>query len=428
MTYVLMTPSQVACKLAVEHISEVRVRTMHTTAGIGLVQGPAHGTELSDLDGNSYIDCRSAGGVFNLGHTRAEIAEVLARAVQDTDMGDWMLLSSIRATTAQHLAALAPAGLDYVQFGVTGSEAVEVACKLARGTTGRQTIITMENAYHGFSGFSLATAPAHITAPYGPLTPGIVQVPHGDLDVVARTIDANTAAVLLETVQGSGGVILPPDGYLQGLRDLCDAHGVLLICDEVQAGMGRTGKLFSFEHWGVLPDMAVVGKALGGGYYPISACLYNARVLDFVNTHPLAHPSTFSGSEIGCLVAQKAMGLLSAPELLANVSEMGARLSAGYRRLQADFPELIQTHRQIGLFTGIDTTSPEVGMLLRHAAVRHGLIAFTAPFRPQFLQIWPPLIITADETDELLLRLTMALAETATQIRNTHTDTGLTGT
>ena len=428
MTYDLMTPSQAACKLTAAHISEGRVGAMRATAGIGLVQGPARGVEITDLDGNSYIDCRSAGGVFNLGHARSEIAEVLARAAQDTDMGDWMLLSGIRATTAQKLAALAPDGLDHVQFGVTGSEAVEVACKLARGTTGRQTIITMENAYHGFSGFSLATAPAHITAPYGPLTPGIVKVPHGDLEAVQREMGENTAAVLLETVQGSGGVILPPDSYLQGLRALCDQHDVLLICDEVQAGLGRTGKVFSFEHWGVVPDMAVVGKALGGGYYPISACLYNARVLDFVNTHPLAHPSTFSGSEIGCLVAQKAMELLSSPDLLANVVAMGARLAEGYRSLQTDFPDLIQTHRQIGLFTGIDTPSAEIGTMLRHAAVRHGLIAFSAPFRPQFLQVWPPLIITADEIDELLLRLKTALSETATNIRNSHNETGKTGT
>ena len=411
MTIEMLTPSQAASKLTAAHISAGRVKAMHVTAGVGLVQGPAKGVVLSDLDGNTYIECRSAGGVFNLGHAREEIAEAIANAVADTDMGDWMLLSGIRASTAQKLASYAPDGLDYVQFAVTGSEAVEVACKLARGTTGRQTIITMEKAYHGFSGFSLATAPAAITAPYGPLTPGILPVPHGDLAVVEAAIDGKTAAILLETVQGSAGVILPPEGYLRGLRALCDKYGIMLIFDEVQAGLGRTGKLFSFENWGVVPDMVVIGKALGGGYYPISACIYNARVLDFVNDHPLAHPSTFSGSEIGCVVAQKSLELLSDPELLDNVMAMGAKLAAGYQALLDRFPRILRGYRQIGLFTGIDTASSEIGKQLRHAAVRNGLISFTAPFRPEFLQIWPPLTITAAEIDELLLRLGHAVQE-----------------
>ncbi len=424
----MLTPSQTACKMTAAHISEGRVKAMQATAGVGLVQGPAHGVTLSDLDGNTYIDCRSAGGVFNLGHTRAEIAEVLAKAVQDTDMGDWMLLSGIRAITAKKLASLAPEGLDHVQFGVTGSEAIEVACKLARGTTGREKLVAMTNAYHGFSGFALATAPEDLIAPYGPLTPGIVAIPHGDLAAAEGIIDEDTAAVLLETVQGSGGVVLPPEGYLAGLRALCDRHGALLIFDEVQAGLGRTGKLFSFEHWGVVPDMVVIGKALGGGYYPISACLYNARVLDFVNVRPLAHPSTFSGSELGCMVAQKALDLLSDPALLANVEAMGSRLSRGYGALQAAYPDFVLGHRQIGLFTGLDTPDAETGKALRHAAVRAGLIAFTAPFQPQVLQIWPPLVITKDEIDELLLRLTHAVREAADSFNETNTHTRANGT
>jgi putrescine aminotransferase len=407
----ILSASQVACNLTAKHISAGRVKAMQATAGYGLVQGSASGVTINDIDGKSFIDCRCAGGVFNLGHRHPRIADVLATAALDTDMGDWMLLSAIRAQTAEKLAQAAPGNLNHVQFAVTGGEAIEAACKFARGATGRQTIITMDKAYHGFVGFGLAAAPASLNTRYGPLTPGIVPVPYGDLDALARVIDDNTAAVLLEAAQGSAGALLPPPGYLQALRALCDQHGVVLIFDEVQAGMGRTGKLFSFENWGVVPDMAVVGKALGGGYYPIAACLYNDRVLAFVDEVPLAHPSTFSGSEIGCLVAAQALELLSAPALLDNVVAMGERLNRGYQALQRTFPDFVTGSRQLGLFTGIETPSAETGTALRRAAVRHGLLAFTAPFRPGFLVIWPPLIITGPEVDELLQRLGRAVRE-----------------
>ena len=415
MTSELPTAGQVACDLTARHISAGRVKAMRTTAGYGLVQGSASGVTIHDVDGKSFIDCRSAGGVFNLGHRHPQIAEVLVTAARDVDIGDWMLLSAIRARTAEKLARLAPGNLNHVQFAVTGGEAIEAACKFARGTTGRANIVTMDKAYHGFVGFGLAAAPASVNARYAPLTPGVVPIAYGDIDAAARAIDGNTAAVLLEAAQGSAGSLLPPPGYLQALRALCDQHGALLIFDEVQAGMGRTGKLFSFDNWGVVPDMAVVGKALGGGYYPIAACLYNDRVLAFVNEVPLAHPSTFSGSEIGCIVAAKALELLSAPTLLDNVVAMGERLKQGYQSLQSKFPDFVTGSRQLGLFTGIETPSAESGTALRHAAVRHGLLAFTAPFRPGFLVVWPPLIITAAEVDELLQRLGRAVQEASAQ-------------
>lgn len=394
-------------------VSTGRVEAMSNTAGYGLVQGHARGVYLTDLDGASFLDCRCAGGIFNLGHRPPEIAELIRDAVTEYDLGDWMLLSGIRARAADTIARAAPEGLEHVQFAVTGSEAIEVACKFARGTTGRSKIITMDNAYHGFSGFALAAAPEAMRADYAPTVSGIQSVPHGDITAARAAVDDQTAAVLLEVVQGSGGIILPPDGYLRELRDLCDETGALLIFDEVQAGMGRTGRLFAFEHWGVVPDMAVAAKALGGAYYPISACLYNARVYAYACEKPLSHPSTFAGSELGCLVAEKAIGMLSDAALLSNVKARGAQLSEGFAQLQSAHPKIVTGYRQLGLFTGLDTPDATVGAALRHAAVRHGLLAFTAPFRPQCLQVWPPLIITEVETNDLLDRLTKAVSDVA---------------
>lgn len=402
-----------AADLTATAISTGRVEAIKATAGYPLVQGSGRGVVVPDLDGREFIDCRCAGGIFNLGHRPPEIADLIRETVLEHDLGDWMLLSGIRARAAETIAKAAPKGLDHVQFAVTGSEAIEVACKFARGVTGRSKIVAMKNAYHGFAGFALSAAPEHMRADFGPTTPGIEQIPHGDLEAARDAVDTSTAAILLEVVQGSGGIILPPDGYLQSLRDICDATGALLIFDEVQCGMGRTGRLFSFEHWDVLPDMVVIAKALGGAYYPISACLYNAQVYQYACDHPLTHPSTFSGSEIGCIVAEKAIGLLSSPEILSNVNDRGAQLAKGFQALTKSYPEFIKGYRQIGLFTGIDTPDADTGKRLRHAAVRNGLIAFTAPFRPNCLQIWPPLIISETETAELLIRLNLAVDEAA---------------
>ena len=404
-----------AAAFTAARISTGLVAAMEATAGYSLVQGHALGVRITDADGKDFIDCRSAGGVFNLGHRPKVIADLLHHAIGEHDLGDWMLLSAVRARAADAIARAAPAGLDHVQFAVTGTEAIEVACKFARGTTARQKIVTMQNCYHGSSGFGLAAQPDIDRRDFEPLTPGIVQIPHGDIVAARAAVDGDTAAVLLEVVQGGAGIMPPPDGYMPGLRDICDATGALMICDEVQAGMGRTGRLFSFEHWDVTPDMVVIAKALGGAYFPISACLFNDRVYAYACANPLTHPSTFGGAELGCRVAERVIGLLSDPALLTNVTERGAQLAEGYARLHGAHPKVIEGSRQIGLFTGIDTPNVDVAAALRHAVVRNGLVAFTAPFRQRCLQVWPPLVITQAETAELLDRLSTAVDEVATQ-------------
>ena len=406
-----VSSNEKACALTARRTSTGRVERMKHTAGFGLAQANGRGVYVTDLDGKEYLDCRCAGGIFNLGHRPPETLGLLKEALDHYDLGDWMLLSGIRARASDTLCKYTPAGLDHVQLAVTGSEAIEVACKLGRGTTGRSKIVTMEHAYHGFAGFALAAAPQSMRANYGPLVPEIYSVPHGDLKAAEEAIDDDTAVVLLEVVQGSAGVILPPDGYLSGLRKICDSKGALLVFDEVQAGMGRTGRLFSFEHWGVTPDMLVVAKAIGGACYPVSACFYNERAYRYACDEPLHHPSTFSGSELGCIVAEKSIELLSDTVLLENVQLRGEQLAACYKQLVADYPEFFTGYRHLGLFTGIDARDAATGEALRHACVRNGLIAFTAPYRPQCLQVWPPLIITETETEELTKRLSHAARE-----------------
>jgi len=221
----VLSAGQLDCNLAAKNIWAGHVRAMHATAGYGLLEGSASGVTINDVDGTRFIDCPCAGGVFNLGHRHPEVAHMPATATRDTDMGDWMLLSTTRAQTAGKLAQAAPGNLNRVQFAVAGGEAIEAACKFARGTSARPNIVTMDKAYHCFVGFGLAVAPGSINARYGRLTLGIVPVPRGDMDAALQAVDSNMAAVLLETAQGLAGALLPRAGYLRALRSPCDEHG-----------------------------------------------------------------------------------------------------------------------------------------------------------------------------------------------------------
>jgi acetylornithine/succinyldiaminopimelate/putrescine aminotransferase len=210
-------------------------------------------------------------------------------------MGDWLLPSLRRARGAEALAQILPGELRYTFFTPSGAEAVEVACKLARGVTGRAGIVSAEHGYHGHVGFSLAMDEDEYSRWFRPLVPGVLKVPFGDLAAIERAVGKDTAAVCLETIQATAGIIMPPDDYLERVRNICDQHGALLIFDEVQAGLGRTGRMWSCEHWGVVPDLLVSGKGLAAGLYPVSACSFGESVEAFFGRDPFFHPSSFGG-------------------------------------------------------------------------------------------------------------------------------------
>ena len=253
--------------------------------GLTVVQGHREGVRIRDLDGHEFINCRSSGGVFNFGHRPAFAIDALHRALDEYgDMGDWLLPSTVRARGAGALASILPGDLRYAFFTPGGAEAIEVACKLARGVTGRTEFVAAELGYHGHIGFSLAMDRFETTT--GRLVPGIVKVPFGDADAVDRAVTDQTAAVCMETVPATGGYLVPPDDFWPRVRAICDQRGALLILDEVQAGLGRTGKMWACDHWGVVPDILVTGKCLSGGVYPIAACCFGERVDAFFAEDP----------------------------------------------------------------------------------------------------------------------------------------------
>jgi acetylornithine/succinyldiaminopimelate/putrescine aminotransferase len=378
--------------------------------GIGAVQGRRDGVRIWDLEGRSFINCRSSGGVFNFGHRPQFAVDALKAALDEHDMGDWLLPSLRRARGAEALARILPGDLHYTFFTPSGAEAVEVACKLARGATGRAEIVCAEHGYHGHVGFSLAMDEDEYSRWFRPLVPGVVKVPFGDVAALERVVGDGTAAVCLETIQATAGIVLPPEDYLERVRAVCDERGALLILDEVQAGLGRTGRIWSCEHWDVVPDLLVSGKGLAGGLYPVSACSFGAPVEEFFGQDPFFHPSSFGGSELAAVIVEAVTARLSEPGFLDRVVEMGERFQSGFEELCRCYPETLAGYRLKGLMMALQTNSEEQGMTLARQAIENGVLAIFANNRRSALIVMPPLVITEPEVDEVLSGLDAALS------------------
>jgi putrescine aminotransferase len=392
-----------------QYVSPGKV-AVYKQLGFATVPGKREGIYLWDLKGQRYINCRSSGGVFNLGHRPPRILAALREATEELDMGDHILISEHRARLAHRLADLMPGDIQYTFFTPGGGEAVDVALKLARGYTKRPGIVSAEKGYHGHTGYALAAGDAVFSRHFGPLMPGFSQVPFGDLDAMARAVNSETAAVILETIQATAGMIVPPPDYLKGVREICDRHGAQLIFDEVQAGLGRTGRLWACDHWGVVPDMVVLGKGMSAATYPLAVCSFRPHLDQFFRENPFVHLCSFGGSDLACICSLAMLDQITEPQFLPSVSEMGSRFAAGFEKMREQFPELVAGHRQIGLMMALDLQDDRLGPLMTLALGKAGVLAIFSDFRPRAIQVLPPLIITAEQVDEVLGCFEQALA------------------
>ncbi len=392
------------------HVSSGKVKFFET-AGIDFVLGRREGPYLWDYAGEKrLIDCHCNGGVFNLGHRHPAIVAALRDNLAALDIGNHHLISAERARLAALLAELTPPELTYTVFGAGGGEAVDLAIKAARGFTGRQEIISVKGGYHGHTGLALAAGDAKYYRPFGPPAPGFRQVAFGDEAGLAAAVSSQTAAVILETIPATAGMPLPPDGYLPRVRQICDKNGALLILDEVQAGLGRTGKLWAFAHFGVVPDIMVIGKGLSGGLYPIAATILRADLESVFHADPFIHISTFGGAELGCAVAAKVLEISGAPAFLQHVNEMAGLFAEGFAQLQAEHPILARL-RQKGLMMGIEMENEFCGPFFAKAAYDHGLLSVYANNDKRVAQLLPPLIVDRALAQEILERVDGALTQ-----------------
>ncbi len=384
------------------HVSSGKAR-IWTSFGMDFVAGRREGAYIWDVDGRKrLLDCHCNGGVFNFGHRHPVLLQTLKEALEELDIGNHHLISEHRARLAKRLAELAPGPLPYTTFAVGGGEAVDFAIKLARAHTRRPKIISAKGGYHGHTGLALAAGDPEYKEPFGPLAPGFVQVPFADIEALAREIDGETAAVLLETIPATLGMPIAPQDYYREVRELCNKHGALLILDEIQSGLGRTGKIWAIEHWGVEPDILVIGKGLSGGLYPIAATSYREELNAFLDKNPFIHISTFGGAELGCVVALKVLEETSKPEFLNHVNKMASFFAENLENLRQKYPNTLVEVRQKGLMIGLVFPDRNCGPLMTKLMYENGVLAIFANNDRRVLQFLPPLVITEEEAGEAI--------------------------
>ena len=359
-----------------------------------------------DVEGRKYLDCLAAYSAVNQGHNHPRIVAALVEQARKLALTSRAFRNDQLGPFCRELSELT--GFPRVLPMNTGAEAVETALKAARRwgyevkgvPEDRAEIIAFENNFHGrtITIISFSSEPDY-RAGFGPLTPGFRVVPYGDAQAVEEAITPNTVAVLMEPIQGEGGIIVPPPGTLKKIREICTRERVLLILDEIQSGLGRTGKMFAAEHEGVRPDAMTLGKALSGGLYPVSAFVTTDEVMEVFR--PGSHGSTYGGNPLGAAVAREALRVLVEENLVENAARMGERFRAGLADLAAGS---IREIRQVGLWIGIEL-DPAAGGARRYceALQEEGVLAKET--HTHTIRIAPPLVITADEVDWALERL-----------------------
>ena len=382
--------------------------------GFDKIEWQGCGATLRDLGGNEYIDCLGGYGVFSLGHAHpAVVAAVQAQAAR-LPLSSKTFLNKPLADLAEKLAGIAPGDLQYSFLCNSGTEAVEAALKFARMTTGRTKIISTVGSYHGKTFGALSASGRDVyKKPFEPLLPGFTIIPFDDADALAAAVDGETAAVILEPVQGENGIRIPAPDYLPLARRLCDEHGALLILDEVQTGLGRTGKMFACEHSGIAPDLMTLAKALGGGVMPVGAVLGTPAVWDAVfSKNPFIHTSTFGGNELACVAGLAALEVTLSEDLAGQAAAKGGRMLSGLRAVQAKYPDLLTEARGVGLMIGVEFADADIGKLAIGALVHHGIIAAYTLNSPQVMRFEPPLVITEAQIDRVLSAFDAAMGET----------------
>lgn len=407
-----LQPLENISRLCRDHLNADLARLLKLS-GLGTVEATAQGCRVTDDNGETYLDFCGGYGVFSLGHRHPAVVRAVHEQIDQMPLSSRLFFSAPAARLAAELARVTPGDLRYTFFCNSGTEAVEGAIKLARLATGRTGLVAAENAFHGKTLGSLSVSGRDVyRKPFEPLLPDVSHVRFGDLDALRGAVDEETAAVILEPVQGEGGVHVAPDGYLRGVADVCRERGVLLIADEVQTGLGRTGRMFAVEHWDVCPDILCLAKALGGGVMPIGAFMGTKRVWNAWRGHPTLHTSTFGGSPVTCAAGLATLKVLEDEDLCARADTLGSHLKCALQGLQAEFPELITQVRGLGLLLGVEfAQAGMVGSVIMELARRRILTVHTMN-QPQVIRLEPPLNVTEEEVAVALRAIRESLAVT----------------
>lgn len=363
------------------------------------------GAWLTEVSGARYLDLTSGIAVNALGHAHPALVQVLTN--QANALWHVSNLYRIPAQEALAQALVEHTFADTAFFTNSGTEAAELAIKMVRkfwhdAGEDRPTILTFEGAFHGRSTGAIAAAGSEkMTKGFGPLMPGFKTLPWGDHDALREALDTTVAAVMIEPVQGEGGIRPLPDQCLKGLRDLCDQTGALLVLDEVQCGMGRTGRLFAHEWAGITPDIMMVAKGIGGGF-PLGAVLATAKAASAMTTG--THGSTYGGNPLACAVGAKVVEIVTADGFLDEVSRKSALLRQKLEGLVASHPQVFEGVRGMGLMLGLKCCRTNTEIVQAAQAVH----LLTVPAADNVIRLLPPLTISEDEISEAITRLDRA--------------------
>jgi ornithine--oxo-acid transaminase len=387
-----------------------QAHSAHNYHPLPIVIAEAEGAWVTDAEGRRYLDMLAAYSALNFGHRHPALIAAAQRQLDRVTLVSRAFDHDQFGLFCAELADLA--GMEMVLPMNTGAEAVETAIKTARKwgyevkgvPADEAVIVAFEGNFHGRTTtiVSFSTDP-DARASFGPYTPGFRVVPYGDADALAAAMDPNVVGVLIEPIQGEAGVVVPPPGYLAAVRELCTAHGALMIADEIQSGLGRTGATFACEHEGVRPDMYLLGKALGGGIVPVSAVVSSQAVLGVFQ--PGQHGSTFGGNPLACAVAREVIALLATGEYQERSAKLGAHL---HDRLSALPRDVVRRVRGRGLWAGVEFTSLP-GRVACERLAAHGVLAKDT--HGTAIRLAPPLMISEPDLDWGLDQLEAAIRE-----------------
>jgi len=353
------------------------------------------GARLWDADGREYVDCMGGYGVALVGHGNERVTSAIKEQIGKIITVHSSVYSKTREEFLETLMGLAPDGLNRVHLNNSGAEAIEAALKFARKYTGRKGMVAMRGSYHGKSmgALSLTFNPKYRKA-FAPLVEAPQFTPFGDADALRDAVTEDTGFVIMEPIQGESGIHVAPDGFLQEARKICDERGVLLIFDEIQAGLGRTGRLWASEHWETVPDILCLAKGIAGGV-PMGATLVKSEILDVMKKGE--HSSTFGGNPLSCAAGTAALTAITQDGLIGNSEKMGGLFMEGLRRLQEKH-DLIREVRGKGLMIGVELKFEVRDILFD--GIRNGLLLLYSG--RNILRLLPPLVITEEDVTKAL--------------------------
>lgn len=390
-------------------IAQVEAHAAHNYHPLPVVLARGEGAWVWDVEGRRYLDMLAGYSALNFGHLHPRLVAAATAQLGRLTLTSRAFHNDLLGTFAEEVTALC--GMDMLLPMNTGAEAVETALKMARKwgyerkgvPEGQAKIIVMSGNFHGRTTTIVSFSDdASARDGFGPFTPGFVRVPYGDAAALAEAIDDETVAVLLEPIQGEGGVVIPPDGYLRAVRSLCSERGVLMLADEIQSGLGRTGRTFACDHEDVVPDAYILGKALGGGILPVSAVVARREVMGVFR--PGEHGSTFGGNPLACAVGIEVVRMLRTGEFQDRARELGDVLTARLAALPVD---KVSGFRVRGLWAGIDMVG-RTGRDVCEGLLRRGVLAKDTHGRT--IRLAPPLVIERGDLDWAIDQLEAELA------------------